>query len=144
MSQRRRPIRRMSIKDIKTEPGSEDLLKSPAMQPYVRLALASVKGESMEPALAEIAALPLEKRYVWRVASALKWAFADYDSLNVAADRGTLTPEDKERITDLLEHRPIQFCLFLTALFGEAKMQQMMIAAISGARDRPGGPDPLT
>jgi hypothetical protein len=31
--------------------------------------------------------LPLEKRYVWRVASALKWGFADFDNVNVNADR---------------------------------------------------------
>ena len=40
--------------------------------------------------LKEVAALPLEKRYVWRVASTLKWAFADFDSMNMEADRQTL------------------------------------------------------
>ncbi len=39
-------------------------------------------------------ALPLEKRYAWRVASALKWAFADFENLNVVADRRTLSQED--------------------------------------------------
>ncbi len=131
----KRPVQRMAVKDIKTEEGSEDLLQSPAMQPYVRLALATVKGESAEPALAEIAALPLEKRYVWRIASALKWAFADFDTLNVTADRDTLAPEEKEKLTDLLKLRPIQFCLFLTALFGEDIMQQAMASAIAAARE---------
>jgi hypothetical protein len=38
--------------------------------------------------------LPLEKRYVWRIASALKWAFADCDDMNVDADRRTMSVED--------------------------------------------------
>lgn len=32
-------------------------------------------GKDTGPAIEELAALPLEKRYVWRVASALRWAF---------------------------------------------------------------------
>ncbi len=125
----------MSQKTIKTEPGSEDLLNSPAMQPYVRLAIAYVKGGSAKGALAEIAALPLEQRYVWRVASALKWAFADFDSLNAVADRETITPEAGAELANLLDLRPIQFCLFLKALLGEHAMEQMMISAIACAKD---------
>jgi hypothetical protein len=74
------------------EPGAEDLLDSPEME--------------------------LEKRYVWRVASALKWAFADSESMNVEADRKTLSAGDLRRLLDLLKQRPLQFCLFLSALLG--------------------------
>jgi hypothetical protein len=60
------------IAEIKVEPGAGDLLDSPAMQPYMNLMIASMQARDTGPALAELAALPLEKRYVLRVASALK------------------------------------------------------------------------
>jgi hypothetical protein len=104
------------------------------MKPYMRLAMAMMGGKDTGPAIEELAALPLEKRYIWRIASALKWAFADFDTLTVEADRQTLSPEDKERLLGLLEHRPLQFCLFLSALFGEQKMLLMMVSAIRNAK----------
>jgi len=52
------------------------------------------------------------------LASALKWAFADFDDLSVSADKETLTPEDFSRVMDLMKLRPMQFCLFLKALVG--------------------------
>ncbi len=122
------------VHDIKTESGSEDLLNSPAMEPYMNLALAMMGGKDTGAAIAMLGALPLEKRYVWRVASALKWAFADFDTVNVEADRQTLSPEDRQRLTDLLEHRPLQFCLFLSALIGQKQMEFMLVSAIRNAR----------
>jgi hypothetical protein len=85
-------------------------------------------------AVEELAALPLEKRYVWRVASALKWAFADFDTLTVGADRQTISLEDRQRFIELLEQRPLQFCLFLSALFGQKEMELMMVSAIKNSR----------
>ena len=83
------------------------------MEPYVRLATAAIQGQDLKAVLDEIPALPLEKHYVWRVVSALKWAFTDYDSLGIAADSETLSPEDRIKVTDFLEFRPVQCCLFL-------------------------------
>lgn len=79
--------------------------------------------------------LPLEKRYIWRVASALKWAFADFDTVNVRADRDTLSENDFEEVLKLIEHRPLQFRLFLRALIGPLAMGRMMVEAIKTARD---------
>jgi hypothetical protein len=59
------------LKDLHVEPGAEDLVESPAMRPYVNFALAMMQELGLGPAKKEIAALPLEERYVWRVASAL-------------------------------------------------------------------------
>jgi len=42
--------------------------------------------------------------------------FADSETMNVEADRKTLSIEDRSRLLDLLQHRPLQFCLFLSAL----------------------------
>jgi hypothetical protein len=129
-----KPIKQISVHDLKVEPEAEELLESPAMQPYMKLAIAMMQGQDMAPAIKELAALPLEKRYVWRIASALKWAFADFETLNVEADRQTLSPEDRQRLVELLKHRPLQFCLFLSALFGEKQMELLMISAIRNAR----------
>ena len=122
------------ITDLRTEPGSEDLLDSPAMKPYMNLAAALMGGKDAGPAIEALTALPLEKRYVWRVASALKWAFADFDTLTVEADRQTLSQEDRQRLLDLLKHRPLQFCLFLSALLGQKQMEALMISALKNAR----------
>jgi hypothetical protein len=84
--------------------------------------------------LEALSALPLEKRYVWRVASALKWAFVDFDSLNVKADRETMSEEDRTQLVELLRHRPLQFCIFLSTLLGQKNMELMMLSAIKNTR----------
>lgn len=119
------------VRDLKMDPGAEDLLESPTMQPYLRLALAVTRKEKLRPALEEISALPLENRYVWRVASALKWAFTDFDAGSVAADRETLRPEDGQALAELLKMRPVQFCLFLEVLYGNEQMESIMSSAVA-------------
>jgi hypothetical protein len=136
--------KRMPIRDLKAAPEAEDLLDSAAMEPYVNLAMAVMGGKDAGPAIEELAALPLEKRYVWRVASALKWAFVDFESLSVEADRQTLAAEDRQELMDLLKHRPLQFCLFLSILFGQKQMELMMVSAIKNSRTlavEPEGPE---
>lgn len=66
------------------------------------------------------------------VASALKWAFADCDDMNVDADSRTLTPQDFAKLRDLLKFRPMQFCFFL----GAERMQRMMVRAIGVAKQQ--------
>lgn len=127
-------VHSVPIKDLKIEEGASELMHTPSMQPYLKLAEAVVGGSNPAEALAVIADLPLEKRYVWRIASALKWGFADFDDLGVTADRETLNLEDSEKIAELLQHRPIQFCLFLKALFGDEQMERVMIQAVAVAK----------
>src|SRR5450755_4563305 len=122
--------KQIPLADLKIDPSAEDLMDSPAMQPYVNLAMAVMGHKDPRPAVAEIAALPLERRYTWRVASALKWAFADFENLNVVADRRTLSQEDLDTLVDLLKFRPLQFCLFLAALFGEERMEKLMSSSV--------------
>jgi hypothetical protein len=126
--------KRIPISGLKSEDGAHELATSPDMQPYLQLIIAELQGHDTAPHLAAIAALPLEKRYVWRVASALKWAFADLETDHVAADAQTLSPEDRTRFVDLLKNRPFQFCLFMSALFGEKQMESLLISAIREAR----------
>lgn len=128
------PPEKMRVKDIISEPGAHELASSPDMQPYLELAKAVLLESDPSPELAVIRQLPLEKRYVWRIASALKWGFADFDDLSVNADRETLTPGDFQKVIGLLKFRPIQFCMFLKALVGAQEMQRLMVEAIGVAR----------
>ena len=127
-------IKYMRPEDIKFEDGAEELMHSPLMRPYIEAAKALLQNKNASEATADIAALPLEKRYVWRIVSALKWGFADFDSGSVAIDRETLSPEDRERVAKSLMVRPLQFCLLLKALLGTEEMQRMMVHAIKSAK----------
>jgi hypothetical protein len=49
-------------------------------------------------------------------------------------NKETLTPEDFAKVMELLKLRPMQFCLFLTALVGFEEMQRMMVQAIGVAK----------
>ena len=122
------------LKNLISEDGAHELATSPDMQPYLRLMKAGLQDHDTEPHVREIAQLPLEKRYVWRVASALKWAFADFDDVNVAVDRETLSAEDLGKVVELLKLRPIQFCLFLKALVGAENMERLVNQGIAHAK----------
>jgi len=56
------------------EEGALELAESKSMKPYMSLTIAMIQGRDVATALREIASLPLEERYVWRIASTLKWA----------------------------------------------------------------------
>ena len=82
-------IENIPIADLKSEEGAEDLAGSVAMRPYLRPAQAVITQKGLKEAVAEIGQLPLEERYLWRVLSALKWGFADFDNVNVVIDRNS-------------------------------------------------------
>ena len=127
-------IRQIPIKDLKSEEGAHELATSPEMAPYIRFAKAVMQDHDPAAEQDAIQNLPLEKRYVWRIASALKWGFADFDDLSVEVDRQTLTAEDFEKVLELLRFRPIQFCLFLKALVGAEEMERVMVGAIETSK----------
>lgn len=126
-------IHRISIEKLHQEEGAQELASSPDMEPYIQFAMALMQGNEPTQELETIRQLPVEKRYVWRVGSALKWGFADFDDLSVSADKETLTPEDSARVMDLLKLRPMQFCMFLKALVGVDEMRRIMVEAVKMA-----------
>lgn len=126
--------RLIPIKDLRQEDGAHELATSPDMQPYLRFIKADLQDQDTTLQVEEIASLPLEKRYVWRVASALKWAFADLETMSVDVDRETLSEDDLRKLTELLRLRPMQFCLFLKALLGAEAMERLMLNAIAIAK----------
>jgi hypothetical protein len=121
--------------EIHSEEGAQDLVRSERMKPYLAFLKAQTSGEDTEPFLAVLAALPLEERYVWRVISALKWAFCDLDTENAIADVRTLSEEDLKKVVEPLSLRAIQFCLFVNALIGEGATERIMQHAVRCAKE---------
>ena len=93
-----------------------------------------MQGSDPTADLEALRQVPLENRYILRVASALKWGLADCESLSVEADKRTLTPEDFAKVMDLLKFRPMQLAIVLKALVGVEDMQRMMVEAIGAAK----------
>ena len=127
-------IHQIPIKNLISEDGAHELAKSPDMKPYLEFIKAVIQDHDPAPELDAIRRLPLERRYVWRVASALKWGLADCESLSVQADKQTLTPVDFAQVMQLLKFRPMQLALVLKVLVGAEEMQRMMIEAIGVAK----------
>ena len=128
-------IRSLPISEIHSEDGAQELVRSERMKPYLAILKAKIAGQDTEPYLAALAALPLEERYVWRVVSALKWAFCDLDTETAIADLHTLLEADLKRVVEPLSLRAIQFCMFVNALIGEEATERIMQHALRCAKD---------
>jgi thioesterase domain-containing protein len=128
-------IRSVPVNDLNVESGAQELVRSERMKPYLALLKAQMGGQDTEPYLDALAALPLEERYVWRVISALKWAFCDLDTDSATADLHTLSEEDLKKVVEPLTLRAIQFCLFVNALLGEDATGRIMQQAVRCARE---------
>ncbi len=146
---------RMPLSQLKVEEGADELLSSPNMKLYVRFwdAVLGKEGapELAKQALEAITALPLEQRYVWRIVSALNWAFGGFDAESIKLDMRTLSAEDLSKVRDLaltgdwaapaaasepttMPVRPYQFCRYLAALFGPEIMEEMIASAVVMAK----------
>jgi hypothetical protein len=123
------------ISEIHSEEGAQELVRSERMKPYLALLKAQIGGQDTEPFLTALAALPLEERYVWRVISALKWAFCDLETENAIADFRTLSAEDRVKVAEPLTLRATQFCLFVNALLGEDATERIMQHALRCAKE---------
>ena len=125
----------MPIDQIKMDDLARDLIAS--RPEYVQYIMARMQGQSGENELEKIRALPLEKRYTWRIASALRWAFADFESMNITVDLDTLCQENRKRLVTLahMPVRAIQFCGYAKSLIGYEAMEQLMADAIKAAKD---------
>jgi hypothetical protein len=123
------------ISEIHSEDGAQDLVRSERMKPYLAFLKAQMSGQDTEPYLAALAALPLEERYVWRVISALKWAFCDLDTESAIADLHTLSEDDLKKVVEPLSLRAIQYCLFVNALVGEDATERIMQHALRCATE---------
>ena len=125
------PTKNVRISELRTEPGSEELVRSDGMKPYLEVLKAGMSGRDTGPALAALAALPIEQRYVWRVISALKWGLCDLDTESVAADVETLSEQELKTVAEPLALRAMQFSLFIKALVGETAAREIMLRALA-------------
>lgn len=93
------------------------------------VAEAQIGGPDTKLRLTALAELPLEEKYVWRVVSALKWAFCDLDTESAncrPSDLHTLSEKISRPSVEPLSFRANQFWLFVNALLGEAATVQLV------------------
>ena len=108
------------------EEGALELAESKSMKPYMSLTIAMIQGRDVATTLREIASLPLEERYVWRIASALKWALVDFNPSSLRADIKSLPPADLAKVRQLVRNRAMQFRLFLAELYSVDEANGML------------------
>ena len=108
-------VQKISIKDIKIDPLATDLADSEEAQPYLDYFMKAYRNDSagLEVALKTLQDLPLEKRYTWRVLSALKWAFADFDDECVRLDLPSIPEGKRSEMAKELELRFLQMQILL-------------------------------
>jgi hypothetical protein len=114
-------IHKVPLKDIKTDSLARELATSEGNRPYLDCVIREYRynGARLEAALQVVRDLPLEKRYTWRVFSALKWAFADFEDEYVALDLPHIPEPTRSEMTKELELRFLQLGMLLQAFHTE-------------------------
>jgi hypothetical protein len=85
--------KRIPINQIRQEEGAREFAESADMEPHLKyFAVALMQVHDPAPELERFASCRSNGRYMWRITSALKWGFADFDNLGVDAGRRTLSP----------------------------------------------------
>jgi hypothetical protein len=86
---------------------SDEKKVAEAVSPYFSLFVRRLTGsKDIQPLLDWVRDLPMEKRYVSRMLSALSLALDDFDAgLALEIDVRTLTPDEVQKITVKLEQR---------------------------------------
>ncbi len=94
---------------------------SEGTRPYLDCLIKAYRNNAagLEAALQVVRDLPLEKRYTWRVFSALKWAFADFEDEYVALDLPHIPESTRLEMTKELERRLQQLRMLLQAFHTE-------------------------
>jgi len=121
-------------KDIKMDDGAKEMMESSDLQPYLQHIETVITGRGKDKAMKALCELPLEKRYVYRIASSLQTAFCDFDKSSVRADLNTMNAEDFDTIVELIDRRPVQFCMLMRTIFGADAMEATMLEAIDIAK----------
>jgi hypothetical protein len=114
---------------IKPEEGTEELRTLESMIPYHEVIAATmqaqVEGTVESKRDYDLKChhmrenIPLEQRYIYRMASALKYAFGDFDTMCLDIDHMTLSKEDWEKALAMFNLREIQMALMMLHLFGQ-------------------------
>jgi hypothetical protein len=109
------------LREIKIDPMAYDLATSEGTKPYLDCLIKVYRDNAvgLEAALEVIRDLPLEKRYSWRVFSALKWAFADFEDEYVGLDPPHIPEPTRSEMTKELELRLRQLRMLLETFHAE-------------------------
>lgn len=134
-----RPLKYIPIDKFKIDPEAAGLLNAPEMAIYDRILMAAMQDRDSElrAALRDLAAIPLSKRYVWRIFSALGFAFGDFDSACVKLDLDSLSFEKTDKMREVMEFRAAQFCILMATFFGDDGMKIILSRAIDNASAPP-------
>jgi hypothetical protein len=114
-------MRSVPLRGIKVDPLAHELANSEGTRPYLDCLIKAYRnnGAGLEAALQVVRDLPLEKRYTWRVFSALKWAFADFEDEYVALDLPHIPEPTRSEMTKELELRFQQLQILLQTFHTE-------------------------
>jgi hypothetical protein len=109
------------LRGIKVDPLAHELATSEGTRPYLDCLIKAHRNNAagLEGALQVIRDLPLQKRYAWRVFSALKWAFADFEDEYVALDLPHIPEPTRSEMTKELELRFQQLQMLLRVFICE-------------------------
>jgi hypothetical protein len=112
---------KISLEEIKVDALAHELGTSEGTKPYLDCLIKAYSNDAagLEAALQVIRDLPLEKRYTWRVFSALKWAFADFEDEYVALDLPHIPEPTRSEMTKELELRFLQLRMLLQTFHTE-------------------------
>jgi hypothetical protein len=111
----------VSIRGIGVDPLAHELATSEETRPYLDCLIKAYRNDAagLEAALQVVRDLPLEKRYTWRVFSALKWAFADFEDEYVKLDLPHIPEPTRLEMTKELELRFQQLQMLLQTFHTE-------------------------
>jgi hypothetical protein len=112
------------------DPLAEQLTESPKMRPYIDFFAAQMKGKGVEAATRVLADLDLKDRYIWRIASALQWAFADFDSETARLDWSCISEDQRKQVSAAFQFRLVQMALLVKALYGPDELNQQIQTSI--------------
>ena len=103
------------LKELKIDSLAQELVRSEQARPYTNYFMKAYSNDAAgtEVALEVLRDLPLEKRYTWRVYSALKWALADFDDECVKLDLPHIPETTRAEITKELQIRFLQLEMLL-------------------------------
>ena len=114
-------IQNVSLRGIKVGSLAHELATSQRTQPYLDCLIKAYRNNAvgLDAALQVVRDLPLGKRYTWRVFSALKWAFADFEDEYVVLDLPHIPEPTRSEMTKELELRFQQLQMLLQAFHAE-------------------------
>lgn len=106
---------KIPVNEIAIDPLAEELVRSEQSRPYTDYFMKAYSNDAggVEKALQVLRDLPLEKRYTWRVFSALKWAFADFDDECVKLDLPHIPETTRTEMVKELQIRFLQVEMLL-------------------------------